>query len=269
MKKRLFFIFIFFIGLLMLSACQSNDLGEFDDDPQNDPDVITLGSNVPLRKIIYTVDLTLYTKDLEASITTLKGLIQSDEWFDFEQIRETQAIFVIRVKSERIDLFTENLKDEFTVSYFSKLGKDISLDYQNTTNRIAALEAQHERLLLLYADASLSEMLTINQRISEIETQLLALEGTLNNFDSLVDYSEVNITIYESRITSRAPFFNRLFAAFSSGISGVISFFDGLFIVLATLIPFAIVFVPSGYGIHILIKKIKHRRALKQSKPKL
>lgn len=267
MNKKILCFFLCILAIFALAGCAANDSLEFESGvPEDDANGELIGDQIPTRKIIYEVDLSIYTKNLEESITTLKSNVESDEWFDYERIRETQATFIIRIKSERLDQFIQSIGDAFEVSSYSKTGTDISLEYLDLTNRITALQAQYDRLVDLYENASLNDMITINTRLGAIETELLGLQGTLNNFDSLVDYSEVTVSIYQSYTSSRDPFFNRLLNAFVNGFNGVVSFFDGLLIVTATLLPFAVVFIPSGYGIYILVKKHQRKKAL--NKPK-
>lgn len=259
MKKSFLYIIIFF-ALFILVGCGAEYDGQLESgSPDNDSEGINLVEDLPERKIIYSVDLSIYTKDLDESIETLKSSVNSDEWFDYENIRDRQATFKIRIKSDRLDDFIENIDDSFEVSFYSKTGQDITLQYLDTTNRIAALQAQYDRLVELYENASLNEMITINSRLGEIETELLELEGTLNTFDSLVDYSEVEVTIYQTTAASRSPFFNRLLNSFINGVNAVIAFFDFVLIALATVLPFAIVIVPSGLGIYFIVKKRKSK----------
>lgn len=261
MKRRFLFISIFFM-LVFLVGCSADHMGQLDSGtPDNGLENISQVENLPERKIIYSVELDIYTKDLEDSIETLKSNVNSDEWFDYENIRDRQATFRIRIKSDRLDDFVQSIDDSFEVNFYSKTGEDISLQYLDITNRVAALQAQYDRLLVLYDDASLNEMITINTRLGEIEAELLELEGTLNTFDSLVDYSEVDVTIYQTTAASKSPFFNRLLTSFVNGLRAVITFFDFVLIAIAAILPFAIILVPTGFGIYIYIKKRKHKKA--------
>jgi len=255
MKKRFKFMTIFFV-LFFLLGCGAEQDGQLESgSPGSDPENITLVDDLPERKIIYSVDLSIYSKDLDQSIETLRANVNNDEWFDYENIKDRQANFKIRIKSERLDDFVESIDDSFEVNFYSKTGQDISLEYLDTSNRIAALQAQYDRLIDLYEDASLNEMITINTRLGEIETELLELEGTLNTFDSLVDYSEVEVTIYQTTASTQSPFFNRLLRSFLNGVNAVITFFDFVLIALAAVLPFAIILIPSGLGIFFIVKK--------------
>lgn len=265
MKKRIYIISLMIFSIFLLIGCSANDGFQSESGvPDNETDGQIITDDVPERKIIYTVDLTLYTKDLEAGIETLKSNVNGDEWFDYERIGDSNASFTIRIKSDRLDDFVQSIDDTYDVSDYRKTGTDISLEYLDTTNRIAALEAQYDRLVDLYEDASLTDMITINERLGEIEAELLGLEGSLNNFDSLVDYSQVNVDIYQTRASSDSPFFNRLWTAFGNGISGLLSFFDFLLIALATILPFALIIVPSGFGIYYIYQRRSKKKKDKE-----
>jgi hypothetical protein len=266
MKKIKMFIFVLLI--VTLSACSSeNEI--MDNDFSNENDEIRLtADDVPERKIIYTVDATYDVRNLSESVETLKGLLNSDEWFDSEYIGSSRAEFTLRIKTDRLDIFTELVKDEFQVRSFSKQGRDVSLQYQDKTNRITSINLQITRLQELYEEASLSDMITINSQLASLEVELMRLQGELSVFDSLVDYSEVNITLYGSTIISRSPFFNRLGNGFVNGFIAVVSVLDGLAIALVSVIPFIAVFGPIGYGGYLLRKKYMLKKKPKETEEK-
>lgn len=263
MKKRLWIITIF-IFLFLLSACSSNS-EYLDDIPENDGQVILAANNVLERKIIYTVESTFDVNDLNESVLTLKNLINDDEWFDLEDIGSTQATFKIRVKTDRLDTFIDELKSSFQVRSFRKTGEDISLQYQDKTNQINSLNLQITRLNELYEDATLSDMITINQQLSNLEVELMNLQEELNLFDSLIEYSEVNITFYGSEIITRSPFFNRLGNGFITGLKAVVIVLDSVVIALSYLLPFIFIFGSIGYGVFYFRKKYKLKKKSKKS----
>lgn len=259
MKKLFLFIFVLFF-IFILQSCGQKDYegqdGEFDDD-----DIILLDT-APERKIIYNIETSLYTNDLEETVSYIEGLLLEDEWFDQENLYSRSAFYVIRVKTERLDAFINLIKDEYKLTDYSKKATDISLNYQSTTNKITAFNEERARLVELYPSATLSDMIVINTRIAEIDLELGELQGTLNEFDSLVDYSRVELSIHASYASTELPFGSRLIDGFVNGFLALVQFFDGLLVAIVTIIPWAVVLVPSGYGIYILV----HRRNLKQLK---
>lgn len=263
MKKYVFLIFIFLS--ILLNACSANqeDVG-YQETLNNEVEL--LDTTIPLRKIIYEVEMSMNVRNLENAIDDLRLLIESDEWFDYESISTHSASFIVRIKTERLDDFIDSVKGNQTLNRFSKIGTDVSLSYQDASNKILNYEAQYARLLDLYETANLSEMITINQQLSQLEVNIAREQGNINQFDSLADYSEVRITYYASAVTSKSPFINRIGSAFVSGFDGLISFFDGLLIVIATIIPFAVVFIPTGYGMYRLYKHMNQKHVHKKTK---
>ncbi len=264
MLKKCLFGFVIFMTLLLLTACSEYPTPGGQN--QDSDDIVAFADETsPERKILYEVDITFDVRDLETASDTLDGFLEADEWFDREVIMSNYRSYVIRVKTERLDAFIDALEDEFTLRSYSKVGTDISLEYQDTTNAILSLEAQLARLLVLYDQATLAEMIIINEQMSNIEVELASLQGTLNQFDSLAEYSEVTLTFYGSSVITQSPFFNRLGNAFVDGFEGLLAFFDGLFIVLATIFPFLVLFGGAGVGIFLAAKRRKARKG--QTKP--
>jgi hypothetical protein len=262
MKKIMMVLLIGFF-LFFTVSCSENTF--ISDNGEAVTEILELAlADVPERKIIYEVDASFDVADLDAAADTLKALVEGDEWFDQEIIRETRITYVIRIKTARLDTFTTALKNEFTVRSYSKIGNDISLEYQNSSNRVLALEAQLARLLVLYESATIEEMILINNQISDIEVELQELEGDLALFDSLVDYSVVTVDLYGGTVATKSPFFNRLGNAFVTGFKAIITFFDGLIIVLATASPFLILIAAIGITIGLIVKKNAAKARLKK-----
>lgn len=260
---KIFKYLIVLTMLLVLVGCQNDE--EMNYEPGNDDsEVVILADDIPNRKIIYEVDMTINVSNINDAINDLPSRLEADEWFDKETISGSNAYYTIRVKTERLDAFIDGLKEDYALNRFEKSGTDISLQYQDKSNRILAIEAQIARLNELYDSASLSDMIVINQQLSELEVELQRLNGELLVFDSLVDYSEVHLTIYGSQITTRSPFFNRLGQSFESGFVALIAFFDGLIMVVATILPFVVVFGGVGLGTVYLIKR--HNKKLDAKK---
>lgn len=265
MKKWMYFMIV--IMLLSLIGC-SREAG-LDNEPGNDDsEAVILADDIPNRKIVYEVTMSINVSNMNEVISDLPSRLESDEWFDQETITGSNAYYTIRIKTERLDAFIDGLKEDYAINRFEKSGTDISLQYQNKSNRILAIESQILRLNELYDNASLSDMIVINQQLSELEVELQRLNGELLVFDSLVDYSEVHLTIYGSQITTRSPFFNRLGQSFVSGFIALIAFFDGLIMVIATVLPFVVVFGGVGLGTVYLIKRHNKKLDLKKRENK-
>jgi len=264
--KKVVSILFFVLFMVMMSACSADyDMGYVDEDSSDSNEVRLATGDLPDRKIIYDVDIDIDVEQLTEASDTLKTMIESDEWFDQEYISTHSHQYTIRIKTSRLDDFINDLKDEFDVRNYSKVGTDITVEYQDATNQILALEAQMERLLELYEDASISDMILINEQISNIEIELQSLNRTINSFDSLVEYSKVELSFYGESDTNRPPFLTRVANGFLSGIDAFIYVIDGLIVLIATIFPFVVVIGAVSGGVVIYIKK-RNTKLLKDDK---
>ena len=110
MKKILLFIAIMVISSIFVGCSAEYDMGEY---LEGNQEVYSLSqSNISERLIIYNVDITFDVKDLEEASAFLVSLLETDEWFDQESKMSRRYSYVIRVKTDRLDDFITDLKDE-------------------------------------------------------------------------------------------------------------------------------------------------------------
>ncbi|ERJ11333.1 DUF4349 domain-containing protein [Haloplasma contractile] len=267
MKSRLKLILVLFCVLsVLLVGCNASDkeYNKEHGDKGVDESVTTTNSDAtPNRKIIYKVDTDLTTNDITNSVNIIKDELNDDEWLDLEKISEYTAFLVVRVKSDRLDQFLDSISEGHDVTNFNKTATDVSLDYQDKSNLIRTYEAERDRLLELYEEASLNDMIEINRRLSEIEIEIQRLQGELNQFDSLVDYSEVKLNIYldvDVEKEEELTFGDRVWSGLSGGFSALVIFLEALIVVIVTLLPWAVVFGPISYGVYRLVKRSQKKK---------
>ena len=72
------------------------------------------------------------------------------------------------------------------------------------------------------------------------------------------------VTVYGSTVVTKSPFINRLGRAFESGWTGLVSFLDGLMILIATILPFGVIFGLTGGSVVLYIKHKNKKYDLKK-----
>jgi len=270
-KKWIYLIIILFSAMLM-AGCKSeqnkSDYEKANEDIDYTAEPIKQSEpNLPNRKIIYKVEASLTTEDLNQTIKAIKAQMLADEWFESEEITNDSAELVIRIKTSNLETFLEALYDGNTISDFTKTATDVSLTYEDRSNRLLTLQTEYTRLLEIYEKASMSEMMTISRRLSEIDIEMNKINGELNQFDSLVEYSQVRLHIYtQTPEKEKQPhdFSEQLNNAFSGGFSTLVAFLSGLLIVVVALTPWLIVLVPIGYVVYRITKK--HKKVVESPK---
>jgi len=152
------------------------------------------------RKIIYTASFTIRCRDFEKSKNIVEKSLEAGEWFDSVSYSDGNARFRARVKTERLDEYISGISSSVgadNINSYRRTATDVSLDYYNKQGQIDALETEHARLLVIMAEptTTISDLILINTRLSQVEYELQKVNGELNKFDSQLEYSTVDITI--------------------------------------------------------------------------
>lgn len=259
---RIFLISIFIISLLIFSIGCSNASGGQPSKPNDgyteDLSLITETSST--RKIIYTASLSFTVKDIEIAVNNIIDNLEDSEWVETSSISSNYASLTLRIKTERLDEFLDSIKETGELSNQQISSDDVSIDYYDNEARKETLETEQKALLALMEKASaIDEILTINKRLSEIDTELKKIEGTLNNYDSLIDYSKVTIILRINNVTYSDTFADKLIDAFSV-ILEILEFFA---ILLICLLPFAVL---AGIIVFIVIFTVNKNKKKKKAK---
>jgi hypothetical protein len=270
MKKSIFVMIIAVIICLsgLLNACKGDYAPEFGDSGGNIiseiEEELSGAEELPdatERKIIYTINTRMIADNMEEAIATIKSSLEEGEWMDYESVGESYARFTARVKSDRIDAYIASISEDNEVEDYEKTATDISLNYADKEATVDALEAERARLVILIDDATIAEIIQINTRISEIDLEITRLQGLLNEYDSLIDYSEINIKLYAADSPeAKLPFGEKLNGIFISAWEALGAFFQGIVIAVTAMFPFLITLGPIVVGIFFLVRYLKKRK---------
>lgn len=169
------------------------------------------------RKLIKTVSMSVQTLEydkacgmLESFVAQSGGYIEnssSSNYTYYGSKNNRYANYTVRIPSNSLDGFLKSLGGIGTIYNQSMKTEDVTLSYLDIEARAKSLEIQQERLLDLLSKAeTIEEIIALEDRISDVTYQLEAKESTLKNYDNLVTYSTVTISIEEvSRITETEP----------------------------------------------------------------
>ncbi len=263
------------------------------DAPGSAAPVNTDGSNIDAsqsasgRKLIRRVNLSVESLEFEQSVNTLEssvgafgGYIESssitdrNSYYSINNYRNSRiANYVIRIPSERLDGFLNQVGNIGNITSQSTSAEDITLSYLDLEARTESLEIQQERLLALLEKAeTVDEIISLEDRLSTVRYQIEAQRSTLKNYDNLVAFSTVTIGLTEVvKITEPEP--TTMGQRISRGLSdtfydlgvGLENFAVGFvvnlpYILIWGLIIFVIIFV-----IVKIVKGTKKRREKKQA----
>lgn len=156
-------------------------------------------------KLIYTAYLELEVLDFDAAAEDLDrqveeagGYCESSNLYHYGNYRSAE--YVIRVPSDKFQAFVDTCS-AWENCYLRNRNievDDVGAEYFDAETRLATLRTKMERLQALLAQATeMEDIITIESAISETEYQIEQYTSTLNRYDSLIDYSTVQICLTE------------------------------------------------------------------------
>lgn len=190
-------------------------------------------------KVIYTADLSLETKEFDqasqslASVTAeLGGYFESRSVSQGGRYRSLDC--VVRVPAENFVAFLDRAGEAAHTTYRHEYSDDVSEAYYDSEARLTTQRTKLERLQELLSQAeNMADIITIESAISDTELEIEYLTGSLRKYDSQIQYSTVNISLYEVYrlssdeevpVTFGDRFGTALVSGFQRGIDGLEDF---------------------------------------------
>lgn len=203
--KKLSVLLLVLTLILALASCgaaesMDNYAGGY---KENTSDSVDAENDLAERKIIRRVNMSMETRDFDAlaeslseAVASVGGYAESSNVYSRSGSR--QASYVFRIPSAKLDAFLTSLSTLGNVLSRSENAEDVTLAYVDTESRIRALKAEETALLeMMEKAASLSDLMSIRSRLTDVRYQLDSYEAQLRKYDSLIDYSTVSVSVSE------------------------------------------------------------------------
>lgn len=241
------------------------------------------------EKLVYRCQLDIETKNyaedkenLMKLISEYEGIIQNsneydsdDYWYSSDHVktRGTKTLNLqVRIPSEKYKEFIGTVGTIGKVKRNSQQVDNISYDYYNTQADIEQLKIQEQRLLEMMEQAyTIEDMITVEDRLSEVQNELSKLQTKLVGLDTDVAYSYVDIELeevfeYSATEVEKPGFFKRLGKEIVDGFKAMIQIFEDIILFVVGAVPRLIPFAVLGFIVYKIIKV--YRRNHKPRKPK-
>jgi hypothetical protein len=240
------------------------------------------------EKLVYYCDMDIETLDYDSTITSIKdtikkykGIIQSENesdssynWYyeNYQKTSGTMTDYIeVRIPSDDYENFVNELDGVGKITSKSTSVDNISQKYYDTTSQIEALQIQEQNLLeMLEKCETIEDMITVEDRLSEVRYQLNNLQTNKRYMDTDVAYSYVNINVTEvmeyhntQEPVKKNTFADRLKNTIKSTGTGFLSFLEGLLFLIIRLFPYLVIIAIIWL---IFRKKIKNAIAEHKNK---
>lgn len=227
------------------------------------------------RKLIKTVDMSIETKEfdqimetIQEQVDTLGGYIESSNTYNgsiYSGYRGSRdASLVIRVPEENLDAFLQEVSQISNVINRSDVVEDITLQYVDLESHRDALRTEQTRLLELLEQAeTVEDIITIEDRLSDVRYQLESMESALRTYDNQVDYSTVTVDVTEvsdyTPVEKDSPW-QRITKGFTESLRNIGNGFVDFGVWFVVHIPYLIIWAIVIIIIVLIIRKIVKKR---------
>ena len=235
------------------------------------------------QKLIRTVYMDAQTTSMDGVMSWLENRVaELGGYFEQKSIRRSgsrddgsyyrYADMMIRVPAENLDSFLAQIGENTVVTSTREETENVTLQYVSTKSRVEALETEQKRLLELLEEAgSMEDLLTIEQRLTDVRWELENYASQLRVLDNQVDYSTVYLNINEvdkPKVVTERTVWQKIGDGFAEN---TIDLWDGIvavFVWLLSSMPFLIPLAVSAVVGFKVGKRLKAKKAKKAEKPK-
>jgi hypothetical protein len=232
------------------------------------------------RKIIEEYEMTIETKEFDDLLPLIKekakefgGYIESSSTDNNRYSR--YAYFTIRIPQGSSEKFNGFISENSNVIYSETRTTDVTLTYVDIQSRIASYQAEKEKLEELMEQATnLSDVLQIQNRLTDVIYQIESYESRLRTYDNLIDFTTIDLTIREvekETVIEEMTIWEEIKHNLANGFEDVGEFLKNAFIWVISSIPYFLLiggFAVIMSGIVVVLTKLT-KKSKEKKKAKL
>lgn len=156
------------------------------------------------RKIIQNASLDLAVEDVDRAFnevgriaSSAGGFVASSSFYSQEEQRFASA--TLRVPAERYeDVLTQLRRLALEVVGQSSSSQDVTGEYTDLQSQLRNLEAAERQYLLLLEQArTITDILTVQDRLNQTRGEIEYVKGRMNLLESLSDMASIDVALHE------------------------------------------------------------------------
>lgn len=254
--------------------------GEFAEDALIQENKSQADTGVINQKLVRKMTVEAETNDLDALLAELNTRVASLEgYMEKRSVRNgsttatrryRHADLTIRVPVDKLDAFIEHIQGKTNVVFLTESADDITLRYVATQSRVTALETEQQRLLELLEKAeNMTDLLLIEERLTNVRTELEEVTSQMRVFDNLVDYGTIQLMVTEVQeytAVEEQSIWQKIGSGLSENWQNLCDSAEAAFVFLITSLPYLIP-VGGAAVITVIAVKLAMRKTKKKSPP--
>lgn len=234
------------------------------------------------QKLIRTIRLNAETEDMdillsqvENRVAELGGYVEAREIYNgsmYNSKRYRNASLTIRIPAAKLDSFVDHVGQVSNITNNVETTDDVTLQYVSIESRIKALQIEEERLLELLAQAdNMSDLLTIESRLTDVRYELENITSQLRVLENKVNYGTIHLDVSEVvEYTEPEPEngWQRMGKGFVNSLKGLGNGLKEFFIWLVTALPYLVLIGGIVVAVIFIIRGSVRRKRRKNAAKK-
>lgn len=221
-----------------------------------------------------TEDLDALLEALNRQISDLEGYVEYQDVYNgstYSNHKYRNAELTIRIPANNLNKFITQVEGASNVVSISQSQEDVTLTYVATESRVKALETEQERLLELMEQAeTMSDLLEIEARLTEVRSELEQVTTQLRVLSSKVDYATIELSIEQVTVYTQVDeqsFMQRVRNGFQNNLSGIGEDTEDFAVWLLTYSPQLLAYAVVILAIFLIVKRHVKKRKNRQTPP--
>jgi len=212
----------------------------------------------PQQYLIKTLNITMEVKDTQRVANDLQSWISATDPLstaqniNYEQVsgnlyNVSMAFSVQASLFPRIESYLNNypIQHNGRLLNTSMSTQDVSSDYVDTQSRLNNLRGEQQRLLTLLSHASaLGDVLSIDQRLTDVEGQIEQIEAHLNSLNGQITFYNISISLQPGQAALTPSTGWSVSTIWQNALSAAIVFAQVLATVFIWLLVFSVYIIP-------------------------
>lgn len=233
------------------------------------------------RKVIRNANLSMEVDDFYNAYGNLQAMINGIGYisdsnihrdfytYDGERKSRITGDITLRIDARHFDNILNDIKGLGEVIDDRIYSSDVTEQYFDTEGRLKILKIEYDHLEeYMRSLTKPDDIFKTRMRMTELQTEIERLTGTLNKWNNLVELSTIYISLtekYPDEIAKKQEntYWDRIVNAFSRSITGVVNAFGDLLIFIIEAIPTLIILALLAWIAYRVVKKVIGRNKRK------
>lgn len=241
---------------------------------------VTTSASSMGQKLVRTMKIEAETNDMDTLLSEMDSRIRSlGGYMEYKSMRNggsasthryRYADLTIRIPADRLDEFVTHINGQTNVVYYNESADDITLRYVATQSRVTALETEQQRLLELLAKAeNMSDLLLIEERLTNVRTELEEVTSQMRLYDNMVDFGTIQLTITEVQAytaVEEQTLWQKIGSGLAENWQSLCNGAEAVFVFLVTSLPYLIP-IGAATAVTFFAVKLATRKTKRKEPP--